>query len=230
MSAPLFTSLNLEMKGAAPLRRLAGYIVAGSELSHKKRALGYEGGGSYHLFRDEANSGERLRWPEYCVTQSGFTDTMARHYFQCGEAVRLRLRFSRKPEAKALLKEMEVPPSELTPAQRLSLIQGIECIGLKRGDTQVYLRKEYLAAQLPEEVMEKLSAMSSPGAEQEELYQKAIRLKPVLVEEQRRRNKVLPTAELARLAGVSEFNMALGRLAMRALAKSKSNTFNPRAR
>jgi hypothetical protein len=225
MSAPLVKSLNLELKGAAPLRRIAGYIVLGAELSHKKRALGYEGEGSHHAFRRENETGKRLPWTDYCKTQAGVTETMARHYFQCGEAVRLRLRFSSKPEAKALLEKMELPPSELTPEQRLSLIQKIEEIGLKRGDTQVYLRKEYRTAQLPQEVLQDLSAMPSPVAEKEELYQKAVRLEPLVDEENQRRRRLLTTAVLARRAGVSEVTiskMKLVSLARKTLAALKS--------
>jgi len=196
MSAPLVKSLNLEIKGVAPSHRLAGLIVLGTELLHKKREFGYDGPGSWQAFREESKSGTRPPWTEYCATQAGISDVMAAHYHQCGEAVRLRLRFSHKPEAKDLLAEMQVQPSTLSTERRISLIQRIETIGLKRGDTQSFLRKEYRTAQLPKQHERSIPEPVTAEDEREELYEMAIRLKPFLEAENQRRS----ASVLARLA------------------------------
>jgi hypothetical protein len=197
MTAPLVESLKLKIKGVAPLVRLAGLIVLGMELQRLKRELGYEGEGGWQAFRAEQKSGNRPRWTEFCIEQAGITEVMASHYHHCGEAVRFRLRFSSKPGAKDLLWAMEFKPSEMSEKERSSLIERIEKIGLTRGDTQVYLRKEYKAAELPKEVEagKRIAANPWPAVSPEDDHQKLLRVASVMKEEVSRRN-----AELGRLA------------------------------
>lgn len=196
MSAPLVKSLNLEIKGVAPTQRLAGLIVLGIELLHRKRALGYDGPGSWQAFREESKSGARMHWPKYCEAEADISDTMAKHYHQCADAVRMRLRISSKPGAKELLQDMETPPSEMTAEQRLALVDRIAKIGLVPGDTQIDLRKDlFRAARLPADKATRHEVSPWPADDVEEIRQRAIGMKPIVVEETQIRN-----AALARLA------------------------------
>jgi hypothetical protein len=196
MTAPLVDSLQLQLKGVPPLVRLAGKIVLGSELFHQKRELGYEGGGGWQAFREEQKSGNRPRWTEFCIQQAGITEVMAAHYLQCGEAVKTRLRFSKKPEKAELLQEMSVRPSTLTSSQRSALVEKIARLGLTAGDTQSYLKKEFKAAQPPGRGTHAQSVIPHPTDPAEELRELGLRLLPVVKEEHARRR----IAELVQLA------------------------------
>lgn len=187
MTASLVKSLNLQIKGVCPLVRIASQIVLALELGHLKQKLGYQGGGSWQQFRDETKGGERLTWEDYCKEQAHFTSDSVENFRECAEAVKQRLGFSRKPEAKSLLAEMKIPPSESTEAQRRKLIECIVRVGLTRGDTQAYLKKEHRAAQLPAAQRKRIGKLPPPEKEGEELYQKAIRMKPIVQEEHERR-------------------------------------------
>ena len=92
MTAPLVTALNLKIKGVPLHVRLASMIVLGLELHHSKQKLNYSGGGSWQAYRDETKAGTRQTWPDFCKIQGGTTDTGARHYYECGEALKNRLR------------------------------------------------------------------------------------------------------------------------------------------
>lgn len=242
MTAPLVESLQLQLKGVPPLVRLAGKLVLGSEIFHQKRELGYEGGGGWQAFREEQKSGNRPRWTEFCIQQAGITERMASHYHQCGEAVKTRLRFSKDPAKAELLQQMEIQPSALTSSQRSSLVEKIARLGLTAGDTQSYLKREFKAAQPPGSDPHALSVIPHP-TDPEELRELALRLRPVLAEEHTRRqlaamvqlarllspqNPVRPDmVQLARLLApiaaeeIEKHQAAMGRLALKALGKSK---------
>jgi|GEM_PF-5994226 len=207
MNAPLVQSLNLRIKGGSASERIASLIVLALELDHLHRKQGYAGIGSWQQFREEYKSGERLTWLEFCKKQAGFTDTAVKKFLECGEAVKLRLRLSRDPSAKDLLWAMEIPPSEHTKEQRENLIVRIVELGLTPGDTQTYLRKEYRAAN-PKNGTKPLGANPWPADDGDELYKKALRLKPVVEKESDRRE--------------TERREHLARLAMQALAHLKA--------
>lgn len=149
MIPPLVAALNLQTKGCRPAYRLAKNIVRSLELDHLRRSLGYEGVGSWQAHRDETLSGERPTWLEFCLSEAGITDTTAKNYLECAEAVKQRLRWSTRPGAGKVLKAMEIPPSELSDSEREDLIDSIITFGLTKGDTQTYLRKEFEAAKEP---------------------------------------------------------------------------------
>lgn len=155
MTAPLATSLNLQLKGVHSSVRLASLIVLGLELEHLKRKLGYAGIGSWQAYRSEAQSGERRTWVEYCKAEAGISERSAQIYHECGEAVKQRLQISQWKDAKWLIGQMEKPPSDLTADERDNMIQ---CIAPLIHDTSAtLLRKEFHAVEacaIPESLPE----------------------------------------------------------------------------
>lgn len=237
MIAPLVKKLNLELKGVSPLERMAGNIVLGLELHHKKKALGYVGGGGWWAWRDEAKAGTRMTWETYCQTEAGITEASARYYFEAFEAVKLRMKYASKSEKTDLYWCMCIPPSELTKDQRKSLVERIVRLGLTEGDTMKYLRKEYRAARgtdskIPpsEETAAEPSLPAEAASEMDQSIailkraggpeiEKLLRLRGVIAEECERRTK----KKLEQLLQTSrrEKNMdALANLALEALKNS----------
>lgn len=179
MKPPLAKSLHLRLRRAAPLARLAGMIVLGCELHHLRRKFDRQGGA-------------RPSWPEFCRTQAGISEDEATRYYQCGEAVRLRLRFSHDPNAKGLLWAMAIQPSEGSMSRIAGLIERIVTIGLTDGDTEAYLQTEFEAAQPTEDSDERrLEANPWPIDDSYELARKWLRLKPVMTTEARRREAAI---------------------------------------
>lgn len=148
MNAPIVEQLGIPMTGGGTRRNIAARVVLGIEIGFRRRLLGYEGEGSWQAHRDSVKSGERRRWEDYCKEEAGITETMVRHYEECGDAVRTRLimlsqRLGNGP--KRVLKLMEKQPSTLTPGQRQRLFEGIFEYGVFDADTQSSLRKEFRA-------------------------------------------------------------------------------------
>ncbi len=190
MIAPLVKKLKLDLKGGTLLERLASRIVLGLELEHIKKNKGYAGIGSWQAWRKEVKAGERMPWTELCTSQAGITEEMAAHYYQCGEAVKQRLRYSDHPDANPLFWSMAIPPSERTHLQRAEFVARIATIGLDEGDTQTYLRKLYRAAQATDSPRLPDEGEKSPWPHErvEDLeLQKLLRLRNVIKEEVSRR-------------------------------------------
>ncbi len=201
MKAPLIKSLGLKIQGVSPLARIAAHIVLGLELAAIKRAGNYEGGGGWQADREATLEGNRPTWTDLVQELAGTTEISATHYFQCGMVVKLRLKESPQPEAREVLALMEIRPSELTEAQRETLVRGILEHGLSDGDCKTYLRKEFKArfikpkpAAICNSDTGELAENPDPGP-----------LLSVMAEEMRHREKE-----------------ALGRLALRAFAMMRS--------
>ena len=202
MTAPLATSLNLQLKGVHSSVRLASLIVLGLELDHLKQKLGYVGGGSWQAYRSEAQSGERPTWPAFCKAEAGISDRAAVIYHECGEALKNRLRPAKFTGAKDLLGQMAKVPSALTAEQRTALIG--EIARMIPDSSQTLLRAEFQAAKLtPEELKE---VRDDPSAAALLEQKRMSRATGVLTEELRRRDPE-----------------ALARLAMRALSRMKAD-------
>jgi hypothetical protein len=150
MKPPLIKQLDLAMSDKSPAVRLACRIVLGLELQHLKQEGGYEGCGTYNAFRDRFKPGERMTWTEYCPAQAGISERTATFYFQCAQAVMVRLRCIRRPGWKDLHRKMEKQPSSLTAAERADMIQKIVILGLTKGETQSQLLREYHGVHLPQ--------------------------------------------------------------------------------
>ncbi len=152
MEAPLIKQLDLPMGDKSPAVRLASRIVLGMELQHCKQELGYEGVGAYWSHRDKTNPNERRTWPRYCSMVAGISDRTATNYYQCSEAVKVRLRalVKARPGSKNLLRKMEKKPSTLTVESRAEMIHKIIVLALSIGETQEQLLKEYRGVNLPE--------------------------------------------------------------------------------
>ncbi len=143
MKPPLIKQLDLEMTHKSPAVRLACRIVLGLELQHLKQEGGYEGSGTHNAFRDRFKPGERLTWTQYCPAHAGIDCTTATEYYQCAQAVMVRLRCIRRPGWKDLHRKMEKQPSSLTAAERAAMIEKIIILGLTIGETQSQLLREY---------------------------------------------------------------------------------------
>lgn len=147
MNAPVVRELGISLSGGGPRHRLAALIVLGIEMGYRRRALGYEGGGSWQAHRDQVKSGERQRWEDYCKAEAGITETMVRHYLECADAVRTRITLMTKAsngKGARVLKLMEIQPSLLPEKKRGKLIEGILQY-LYDTDTQSGLRGEFKA-------------------------------------------------------------------------------------
>lgn len=148
------------------------------------------------------------------------------HYFQAGEAVKLRMRYASTSEKRDLYWAMCIPPSEMTKDQRKSLVERIVRLGLTKGDTIKYLRKEYRAAQdkiaeVPpsEEPAAEVSPPHDPASDPE--YHKLVRVGKVMEEECDRR-KTEGVKKLIRAGWLdSDMYNQLCMLAVRALSESK---------
>ena len=147
MKAPLLVALNLNPRGLEPLERLAVLIVLGIELRHLKRKLGYIGVGSHHQYRGEI----RPTWNRFCQGQCGFSDDTAANLFDSVSGVKARLEASAAAEAREILAMMEIPPSELSDAERQKLVNGIRLYALKDGDTQKILKQKFREAAAPDD-------------------------------------------------------------------------------
>lgn len=152
--------------------RLASRIVLGLELHHLKQELGYDGGGAYWAHRDKTSPGKRLTWSQYTLAQAGISDRCATLYYQCSEAVKVRLRCLGRPGSKDLLRLMELPPSTMTRAARANMIQKIITLVLSVGETQEQLLREYRGVNLP--IPEKIaeSGNEGRGMSMAELYER----------------------------------------------------------
>lgn len=210
MTPPLVTALNLKIKGVPGPVRLASQMILGAELYHLQQKLGYQGGGAWWSARDEVAAGTRPTWVEFCKAEAGVTETSARHYYECGEAFKNRLRWVRFKPAKPLLKMMEKVPSTLTAEDREGLIDRIS--RMIPDATAVCLRNEFRAAKLtPEELKEVQDDPSTAARVDERRFGRA---RAVLVEEARR---IDPEA-IARMETAAEERqrkmMQLARLAL----------------
>lgn len=194
MKPPLIKKLDLAMGDKSPAVRLACRIVLGLELQHLKQEGGYEGGGTYHAFRDQFKPGERLTWPQYCLAQAGISERSATLYYQCGEAVMVRLRCIRRHGWKDLHRQMKKPPSSLTAAERTAMIEKIIVLGLTIGETQSQLLREYRGVHLPEPEPESEMKIEDSGSGERHC--------PPAVNSERV-NEVTRKVELARLAIVA---------------------------
>lgn len=150
MKPPLIDQLNLDMTHKSSSVRLACRIMLGLQLKHLKLELGYEGTGQSWAFRQDGKSAGRQTWPKYCRSKAGIDVTTATIYYQCGEAVKVRLRCLNKPGMKELLSKMEKQPSKITSAERADIIQKIIILGLTKGETQSQLLREYRGVHSPE--------------------------------------------------------------------------------
>lgn len=216
MNAPIVRELGISLSGGGTRSRLAALIVLGLEMGYRRRALGYEGGGSWQAHRTEVKSGARKRWEDYCKAEAGITETMVRHYLECADSVRTRITLmggSDKRSAK-VLKLMESQPSTLTEKQRAKLFEGIYKYVFDT-DTQARLREEFRARRtdkplnLPpaEELKEQIDGLRD-GREMKSWINssepRALEFRRKLAQLYLRRKRDEETLSLARACGVSE--------------------------
>lgn len=143
MNAPLVERLNLPMVGVHRMVRLASQIVLGAELEYLKESLGYAGTGSWQAYRDEATSGERPTWDDYCKSQAGIAPDAASIYFNCCVEVKNRVREAALPGSGELLALMDRVPSELTNQERQAMLYEIIRLGVNEAETQADIRRAH---------------------------------------------------------------------------------------
>ncbi|MEP2776786.1 MAG: hypothetical protein ABJQ29_11365 [Luteolibacter sp.] len=174
MEPSLIKQLGLSMGDKSSAVRLASRIVLGLELQHLKQNLGYDGCGTYWNVRKQFKPGERLRWAQYCMAVAGISDRSATIYYQCSEAVKVRLRALSKarPGSKKLLRLMEKQPSTMTAAVLAEMIHKIIILVLSVGETQEQLLREYRGVHLPAPAKIGKSANEGVGMSLGELYER----------------------------------------------------------